>query len=97
MYARVVTVAIQAGRMDEALNIVRDSILPAAQQQEGFRGYLLLTNAEANKAINITMWETESAMTAGEASGYYQEQVAKIAHTFAGKPAMEHYSISVQA
>ena len=89
-------VEVQSGRMDDAISIVKDSILPAAQQEEGFKGYLLLTNTETNKVINITIWETEAAMTAGEASGYYQEQVAKVASTFAGKPAMEHYQVSVQ-
>jgi len=96
MHARAVIVDIQPGKMDELITIYRDSIAPAAREQKGSKGAFLLTNPDTNKAISITMWETEEAMTAGEASGYYQEQVAKAAPTFAGKPAMEHYAVSVQ-
>jgi heme-degrading monooxygenase HmoA len=97
MHARVVTVQIQPGKMDELIDLYRGSIAPAAKEQKGSKGAFLLTNPDTNKAISITVWETKADMTAGEASGYYQEQVAKAAPTFAEQPAMEHYSVSVQS
>lgn len=97
MYARVVNVQIQPGKADEAINMYRDSVVPAAKQQKGSKGILLLTDASTGKGIAITLWETEADMKAGEASGYYQEQIAKFASVFAAPPVMERYEVSVQA
>ena len=96
MYARVVNVQIQPGKTDEAINMYRDSVVPATKQQKGSKGILLLTDP-TGKGISIGLWETEADMKAGEASGYYQEQIAKFASVFAAPPVMEHYEVSVQA
>ncbi len=78
MYARVTTAQIQAGKTDEFAELIREAILPVAQQQHGFGGMLLLMDPNANKGIAITMWETEADMTAGEApDGYYTQHLMK--------------------
>ena len=96
MYARLTISQIQPGKMDEGIQIVRDSILPAAKQQQGFRGILFLSDQSANKGIAITLWETEADMRAGEASGYYQAQIAKVASLLAAQPVREAYEVSIQ-
>ena len=96
MYARVVTAHIQPGRMDEAIDIFRDSIKPAASQQKGYKGGYFLTDPETGKAISIALWETEADMTAGESSGYLREQVAKVAPIFTAPPTTEHFEVSVE-
>jgi len=96
MYARVVTVQIQPGRMDEAINIFRDSIKPASKQQKGYKGGYFLTDHKTGKAISIALWETEADMTTGESSDYLRQQIAKVASTFASPPITEHYEVSVE-
>ncbi len=96
MYARIVTVVIQPGRMDEVINVFRDSIKPASRQQKGYKGGYFLTNRGTGKAISIALWETEADMAAGESSGYLQEQIAKVASAFAAPPTTEHYEVSVE-
>jgi len=96
MHARVVTVQIQSGKIDEAVSIYRDSVVPAAKQQKGFKGAFLLTDPTTSKGLSVTLWETQADLTAGEASGYYQEQVAKFGGVFAMPPVREHYEVSVQ-
>jgi len=96
MHARVVTAQIQPGKMEEAVGIYRDSVVPAAKQQKGFKGALLLTDPNTGKGISIALWETEADMQAGEASGYFQEQIAKFAAVFAAPPVTEHYEVSLQ-
>jgi hypothetical protein len=49
MYARVSTAAVQPGKMDEIIAVSRESGLPAAQQQRGFKGALWLTERDTNK------------------------------------------------
>ena len=99
MNARVTFVQIVPGKLDEAVGLYRDSVLPAAKQQKGFRGlYLLtLTDRNAGKGISITLWETEADMTAGENSGYYQQQLAKFKDVFSAPPVREAYDVSVLA
>jgi len=96
MHARVVLSTAQPGKMDELIKICRDSILPAAKKQKGFKSWFLLTNRDAGKGIVIAMWNTEADMIANEKSGFYQEQVAKVMPLLTGPPTMEHYEVSVK-
>jgi heme-degrading monooxygenase HmoA len=96
MYARVVTVQSQPGKTEETIRIYRDFVMPVSKQQQGFKGAFLLTDPNTGKGVSITLWETEADMRAGEASGYYQEQIAKFAQVFAGPPTREGYEVSVQ-
>ena len=97
MRARVVLGQIRADKTDEATGIYRDNIVPVAKEQEGFKGVYLLTDPTSGKFVSVTLWETEADMSAGESSGYYQQQLGKVAALFAGPPTMEHYEVSVQA
>lgn len=97
MFARVLTIHTQTGKTEEAAAIYRDSILPAAKQQKGFSGALLLTDPGTGKGISITLWETEADQKAGENSGYLQEQLGKVAPLFAGAPLRESFVVSVKA
>ena len=96
MYARVTTTQVQPEKTEETVSLFRDSVIPAAKQQQGFKGALLLTDPNTGKGVSITLWETEDNMRAGETSGYYQEQVAKFAQVFTGPPIREVYEVSVQ-
>ena len=48
MHARVVTNQLKPGKMDEWVTIVRDSIVPAARQQKGFKGFVMLKDPNTN-------------------------------------------------
>lgn len=95
--ARVLTATAQLGKMDEGMQIVRDSVLPTARQQPGFKGGLWLLDRSTGKIFAITLWETEADLKAGETSGYYQAQIAKVAHVLATQVVREVYEVSVQA
>jgi len=96
MFARLAICLFQPGKMDEAIKIYRDSIVPAAKKQKGLKSIYMLTDKNTGKAISIAMWNTEADMMAGEASGYYREQVAKEAPLLALPPTTERYEVSVQ-
>ncbi len=96
MYARVITAQVQPGKIEEAIGIYRNSVVPAVQQQKGCKGISLLVDRSTGKGMSLTFWETEADMVAGEASGHYREQVAKMVPTLAAPPATEHYEVAVQ-
>ena len=96
MYAAVNYTQIQPGKMNAAIAIFRDSVVPAASQQPGNKGAILLTDPNSDKAIAIALWETEAAAAAVVTDGWYQEQLAKLADVIAGPPVREVYEVSVE-
>ena len=103
MYVRATTLQWQIGKrvetMDEAIHIVRESIVPVARQQPGFKGFLTLLDRKGGKLILLTLWETEAALKDGEVSGYYREQIAKFAHLsqlYVTPPYREVYELVIQ-
>jgi heme-degrading monooxygenase HmoA len=96
MHARVTHFQILPGKVEETTSLYRGSVIPAAQGEKGFEGVLLLVDRNTDKGISITLWETEADMTKGEASGFYQEQLAKFKDIFGAPPLREHYEVAVQ-
>ncbi len=94
MYARITTVQAQPDKLDELIALFRDSIMPAAKQQKGFLGARLFTDRATGKGVAVTRWQTREDLEAGEASGYYQEQIAKIAPMLTAPPVRDIYEIS---
>ena len=47
MHCRAVTVQIQPGKTQEAIDIYNNSLVPAAKQQKGFQGAYLMMAARA--------------------------------------------------
>jgi quinol monooxygenase YgiN len=97
MYTRVTAVHIQPDKLDEAIRIYEESVVPAAKQQPGYRSTMLVTDRASGKGMAITTWATEADLQASEASGYYQEQVAKFAPLLASPPVREVYEVTVTA
>ena len=96
MHARVTFATAEPAKVDQSIKIMKDSILPAAKKQKGFKGLIYLLNRKTGKGMSIVMWNTEGDMTAGESSGFYQEQVAKVIPLLSGPPTMEHYEVSLK-
>ena len=96
MFARVTFTQVKEAMVDEAVKVTKDSVLPAAKSQKGFRSACLLTQPKG-KAIMISFWVNEEDAVAGEKSGYYQEQLAKFKDMFTAPPTHEGYEVSLQA
>lgn len=97
MYVQLTRAQYQPGKIDEALAIVRDSILPAARQQKGFKNAYWVIDRETNTGIGISLWETKADVDAIASSGFYQEQVSKVAPLLTASPEREVYEVAVQA
>ena len=98
MYARILKVQMQPGKVDEALELYQNEVGPAARQQTGFQQLLLLVNRQDSTGISISVWETLDDLAASEASGYLQEQLAKFTHIFVPdlQPVRETYEVGAQ-
>ncbi len=97
MHARVGTFQFQPGKVDEATQILRESILPETRQQAGFQGVMALLDRSTDKSMVISLWQTEAdAKASGAGSSYMQAQLAKAASLFAAAPTIETYEVVVQ-
>ena len=97
MYARMTTIRTQPGKLAEAIVIARDSIVPRAKEQRGFKSLLALTDPENEEIIFISLWETEDDLGAGEDSGYYEEQLGKLSSVSAGQAVREAFEANLLA
>lgn len=97
MFVRMISGTVKPGTVAEGIAIFKDSIVPAMKEQPGFISTTLLVNESESKFISLSHWETEADMQAGEASGYHQAQVAKIAKLLTAPPANEHFEVAAQA
>lgn len=95
MHARVTTATIQRDKIDEAIRIYRDSIVPEGQKQKGFLDLLMLIDRATGKCIVYALWESEADLRATEASGHYQAQVARLASVMVGQPTREICEVTV--
>jgi heme-degrading monooxygenase HmoA len=96
MYARVAQVKIQPQRVQEAIRIYQEGVVPALKTQPGFKGAELLVQPESGRGISITLWETEAARTAGEVGGFYQSQLQRFAGMFTETPVRDAYEVPIR-
>jgi hypothetical protein len=94
MVARVTRVQVRAADIDEAVRQFDESVVPAAEQEEGFRGALLLTRADGEGLV-IDLCDSLEHMQQNERNGFYQTQVAKFADKLVGHPTRHFYDVAV--
>ena len=93
MYGRVTTMQIQPAKMEEAIHIAQESIIPAIKQQHGFLGFTDLMDRETGKVVFITRFDTQADMQAGMSNNFVQQQLLKLTSVLAGPPSSELYEI----
>jgi len=97
MFARVTTTPISAYRLDEAIQVARETTLPAARKQPGFKGYLMLVDKSNGMAITITFWQDENdRQMTSPASAYYKDSISKLVPMLTAAPEVEDYEVVLQ-
>jgi heme-degrading monooxygenase HmoA len=69
MFARVTTFQGSPDRIEEGIRIYREQVIPWLRDSTGFRGWLALLDRDNERALGVTFWTSEQAMTDGEAGG----------------------------
>ena len=97
MYARVVDVPFQPAKLDEAVKIVNEAIVPEMRKQPGFKTQFLFTERPTGRAISLNIWETMEDLTRFETSPVYKQLMAKLGGVLAGPPSGKGYEVSVHS
>ncbi len=84
---------IEPDRHEEAFAIFTDKIIPAAREQEGFRGANLFSSPKTGKFISTTIWKTEEDMHASDRDGYLKKQLDKVAGLLTEPPVIDYYIV----
>jgi heme-degrading monooxygenase HmoA len=81
-------------RVDEAVELFRESVVPALHEQPGYEGVYVLVSPEG-QALVLTFWESEEAADAGLAGSrsFYSEQVEKFVTLYRAPPGRETYDV----
>ena len=96
MHARVVSMEMLPTEVREAVRIYQGRVVPAAREEEGFRGALMLTDPDTGEALSISLWNSEEDMHASEASGFYHRKLNELDALFISTPVRKHYEVSAQ-
>lgn len=79
MYASVTPAEVQAGKMDECIQLWEGSVVPGVKQLKGVTDGYLLTDRTTNRILSIIIYETEGDFRTTETSGRYRELVGMVA------------------
>jgi heme-degrading monooxygenase HmoA len=88
MYVRLITVR-GATRFDEAVDLIRETILPDLRQQRGFRSINLAANRSAGVFTVLTVWETEADRDSSE--GFSEKARDQALAILGGELSVERY------
>jgi heme-degrading monooxygenase HmoA len=95
MFARCTTMHFKIAFIDKALQVYKESIVPAAKSQKGFQNLHLFLDRATGKAISLALWDSEEDALANEESHYYQEQLVKLMSLFSQPPIKEGFEVVV--
>ena len=95
MHARVITAQVRPGKVDEVIQVFRESVLPVTGQQVGARQVVVLADRQANRCMLVALWDSEEALTGSVKSGYLQEQLAKFGDLLVEPPRRESYEVMI--
>ena len=97
MHARMTVAHAQPDRFEEAVAAVQEAFLPAAREQPGYRGFLLLTDRDQHQLVGISFWESQAdVQISGGGSGYYQQRMADFAGLLVSPPATTTHQVAVR-
>lgn len=97
MYARLTQLNIKPDKVEEAIELYKKSVVPAAKAQKGFMAMYLLTDRPTGKGYSISFWKTEKDCLANEHNLFYQEQLAKFLDFYQSMPMREGFEVTVKA
>ena len=93
MYARTTTIRGTSQAIDDATAYMRDDVMPAVQQMDGFVGLSFLVDRDSGRCIVATAWQTEEAMRATmDRVGPMRTRVAEV---LGGRPEVQTWEIAV--
>ena len=91
MYARVNATEWNPEKVDDGMRLTEEKIIPSYQQHPGFRGYILLTEPGGEKAMAITMWDSEEQLESS--AGIARAMIGELKGILRAPPQAQNYEV----
>jgi hypothetical protein len=91
MYARMVTASVLPGRLDDVIQLWKDSA-HGTQEQPGFINARMYADRAGNRIRTVSLWESESDCLAS--TGWNESILAGFASMFAASPLVETFDLA---
>jgi hypothetical protein len=96
MYARISTIEGDAGKIDEAVRIINERIMPELKALEGFAAANFLVDRSVGKLVTVAFWDSEAALK-GSAEAI-EPMRTEVAEAMNGKIVdVESYELAAQS
>ena len=92
MYARTTTIRGTSQAIDDATAYMRDEVMPAVQQMDGFVGLSFLADRDSGRCIITTAWQTMEAMRA--TMDRVRPMRERVAEVLGGRPEVQTWEIA---
>lgn len=93
MHARSTTIQAQPSSIDAGIAYVRDEVMPALQEMDGYIGLSLLVDRESGRCIATSAWDTDEALTTStEQAAPLRDRATEI---FGGAVTVEKWEVGV--
>ena len=94
MHARVTTLNMDPGRIDDAIRQL-ESDIPRWKELDGFKGFTLLVDRDSGKVTGTSFWESESQMQASEEAVSQSRERAAETGGASQPPTVERFEVAV--
>lgn len=95
MHARMTTIQMEAGRVDQAVAQLEEQDLPSWQELDGFRGLTLLADRSTGKVVGTSYWDSKEQRDAAEEVIREGRQRAAETGGASGDPQVELFEVAV--
>jgi heme-degrading monooxygenase HmoA len=93
MHARVSTLQMDPGRIDDAVRQLEDQDVPKLQQADGYWGLTLFGDRSSGKVVAASYWDSQEQMDAAEDAGRDARQRAAETGGATGEPQVERFEV----
>ena len=95
MHARVTTLEVDAGRIDDVVRQLEQESLPGWKEMDGFKGFTLFVDRSRGKLLGTTYWESKDAMDASEEAITGDRRRAAETGGASSEPGVERFEVAV--
>jgi heme-degrading monooxygenase HmoA len=95
MHARVTTLTVDPGRIDDVVRGLEEEDIPSWKEIDGFKGFTLLADRSSGKLVGTSYWESQQKMEASEDAVKGARQRAADTGGASEAPGVERFEVAV--
>lgn len=95
--ARTLSLPIAGEKLDGALAVYTESLLPELKRQTGFQGVFWFADRQTGTGLGLTLWASSEAMRAADGpDAFFPRAAQTLAAFFQAPPVRGYYTVSSQ-